>query len=313
VELKTDGARFEGTIPCYLCLNKVRNSEWDSGDHRKRCAFKNQRELLNYPRPYNAYCPNCSEKLRLWPAKGHPFYCDECPGQKRFVLKRSSGHNRLNCFLCDYDICASCAAAKQDTTEQEDREENTNNITTVITINHTAEHSQSYQEEQQSTVQYKQQQQPTPQHNTRTQHTLPYTLHQEPPLPHTQTENPLPYNPQPENHLPYNPQPETTLMYNPQPEATLPYNPQPECNLSEPSYPYHGTPLTTQGSQNRFTTPFVQPTLENPPPYDSCITPHTQETTSHLPSLPYPIKPYQQHNQTNPSDIMPTAPPFMKP
>jgi hypothetical protein len=117
VESKTDGTarypggRFEGTIPCYLCLNKVRNSEWDSGDHRKRCAFKHQRELLNFPQPYNSYCPNCREKLRLWPAKGHPFYCDECPVSERTVLKRSSGHNRLNCFLCDFDRCASCATA----------------------------------------------------------------------------------------------------------------------------------------------------------------------------------------------------------
>jgi len=99
---------YSGTIPCYLCLNKVRNSEWDSGDHRKRCAFKNQRELLGYPQPYDAYCPNCNEQLRLWPAKGHPFYCDECPYNERSVLKRSTGHNRLNCFLCDYDCCANC-------------------------------------------------------------------------------------------------------------------------------------------------------------------------------------------------------------
>jgi len=100
---------YEGTIPCYLCLRKVRNSEWDSGEHRKHCAFNNQRELLSFPTPYESYCPNCSEKLRLWPAKGHPFYCDECPFNERSVLKRSTGHNRLNCFLCDFDCCANCS------------------------------------------------------------------------------------------------------------------------------------------------------------------------------------------------------------
>ena len=87
----------------------MRNSEWDSGDHRRRCAYQNQRELLDFPQPYEAYCPNCYEQLRLWPAKGHPFYCDECPFDQRNVLKRSTGHNRLNCFLCDFDCCVNCA------------------------------------------------------------------------------------------------------------------------------------------------------------------------------------------------------------
>lgn len=104
---------YEGTIPCYLCLNKVRNSDWDSGEHRRRCAFNNQRELLGFPQPYDAYCPNCSERLRLWPAKGHPFYCDECPYDQRNVLKRSTGENRLNCFLCDFDCCVNCSGAER--------------------------------------------------------------------------------------------------------------------------------------------------------------------------------------------------------
>jgi len=104
---------YEGTIPCYLCLNKVRNSEWDSGEHRRQCFFQNQRELLSYPKPYEAYCPECSEKLCLWPAKGHPFYCDECPYPQKERLKRSTGQNRLNCFLCDFDCCASCSNAER--------------------------------------------------------------------------------------------------------------------------------------------------------------------------------------------------------
>jgi len=104
---------YEGTIPCYLCLSKVRNSEWDSGEHRRQCFFQNQRELLSYPKPYEAYCPECSEKLRLWPAKGHPFYCDECPYPQKERLKRSNGQNRLNCFLCDFDCCASCSNAER--------------------------------------------------------------------------------------------------------------------------------------------------------------------------------------------------------
>jgi len=104
---------YEGTIPCYLCLRKVRNSEWDSGEHRRECFFQNQRELLSYPKPYEAYCPECSEKLRLWPAKGYPFYCDECPYPQKERLKRSTGQNRLNCFLCDFDCCVSCSDAER--------------------------------------------------------------------------------------------------------------------------------------------------------------------------------------------------------
>jgi len=104
---------YEGTIPCYLCLKKVKNSEWDSGEHRKYCAFNNQRELLSFPQPYESYCPNCNDKLRLWPAKGHPFYCDECPYGERDNLKRSTGNNRLNCFLCDFDCCVNCSTKER--------------------------------------------------------------------------------------------------------------------------------------------------------------------------------------------------------
>eukprot|EP00092_Neocalanus_flemingeri_P000490 GFUD01000520.1.p1 GENE.GFUD01000520.1~~GFUD01000520.1.p1 ORF type:complete len:303 (+),score=25.50 GFUD01000520.1:250-1158(+) len=112
---KTEGRGFnrtlsyKGSIPCYLCLSKVSNSSWDSGEHRKRCAYNNQRELLSYPQPYESFCPNCHERLSLWPAKGHPFYCDQCPFDQRSVLKRSTGENRLNCFLCDFDCCVNCA------------------------------------------------------------------------------------------------------------------------------------------------------------------------------------------------------------
>ena len=64
--------------------------------------------ILRFPQPYEAYCTNCNEQLRLWPAKGHPFYCDKCPPNQS-GLKRSTGHNRLNCFLCDFDVCMNCA------------------------------------------------------------------------------------------------------------------------------------------------------------------------------------------------------------
>ena len=65
--------------------------------------------LSRFPQPYESYCPNCNEQLRLWPAKGHPYYCDKCPLDQCMVLKRSTGHNPLNCFLCDFDCCVNCA------------------------------------------------------------------------------------------------------------------------------------------------------------------------------------------------------------
>jgi len=100
----------EGITPCYLCLVDVPNSAWDSGEHRRQCAIHNQGELSSYSQPYDAYCPHCSARLRLWPPKGHPFYCDECPYEGD-VLKTSTGQNRLNCFLCDFDCCVDCSNA----------------------------------------------------------------------------------------------------------------------------------------------------------------------------------------------------------
>jgi len=98
----------DGTTPCYLCLRDVLNTEWDLGMHRRHCAMQNNEELLSYPQPYAAYCPKCSARLRLWPAKGEPFYCDKCTGEEA-VLKNSTGENRLNCFACDFDCCVDCA------------------------------------------------------------------------------------------------------------------------------------------------------------------------------------------------------------
>lgn len=105
---------YEGSTPCYLCLIRIKNSEWDSGEHRRKCAYRNQRELLSFPTRWDALCPNCNEKLRLWPAYGANWYCDECPYGERDRAKRSTGFNRLNCFLCDYDKCVDCADRARD-------------------------------------------------------------------------------------------------------------------------------------------------------------------------------------------------------
>ena len=82
------------------------------GTFAHRLQYKNLKYInFSYQQPYDAYCPKCEGRLRLWPAKGHPFYCDQCPPEKKDILKKSTGRNRLNCFLCDYDICVDCAVA----------------------------------------------------------------------------------------------------------------------------------------------------------------------------------------------------------
>ena len=51
--------------------------------------------------------------LRLWPANlglGEGYICDsiDCKTSKDEVIL-NSGYNRLNCFVCDYDLCMTCA------------------------------------------------------------------------------------------------------------------------------------------------------------------------------------------------------------
>jgi len=267
---------YEGTIPCYLCLNKVRNSEWDSGEHRKRCAFKNQRELLSYPQPYDAYCPNCRDRLRLWPEKGHPFYCDECPLDKRDVLKRNTGENRLNCFLCDFDVCVNCCEAERfrsvcSESGMSRRIESSTNIY-FDDIERADNISRNL-----GTDEYEPTYNPPPYNlansfGTRTEN---YTA----PEPY----NPLPYNHKTENYT------ETETSYD---------NP-----------PFNQTRAET--IPQSLNTPFIIPpqsnaTNETPLPY-SIIPPAVPSTG---PSLPYPISPIQS---SSPEDHAPSAPPLIKP
>ena len=62
---------FKGsTKECYLCLNRVANRDWDSGDHRRQCASTNSTELDNMPKHPTQRCPKCDSPLRLWPTSG---------------------------------------------------------------------------------------------------------------------------------------------------------------------------------------------------------------------------------------------------
>jgi len=70
-------------------------------------------------------CPTstCGQKLRLWPAMEGTWYCDSCPPSKKIFPKTNDGNNRLNCFLCDYDLCTECCivAEKQEKREGHDK------------------------------------------------------------------------------------------------------------------------------------------------------------------------------------------------
>jgi len=98
------------SIVCYLCLDEIHHSVWNTGEHRKQCASRNTSQLTSYSVHPSLKCSKCSAKLKLWPAQGPGFSCDSglesCPGKSKLIP--SSGDNRYNCFLCDYDLCVSC-------------------------------------------------------------------------------------------------------------------------------------------------------------------------------------------------------------
>jgi len=314
---------YEGRIPCYLCLSNVRNSEWDSGEHRKRCAFNNQRELLSFPQPYDAYCPNCKERLRLWPAKGHPFYCDECPYNERTVLKRSTGENRLNCFLCDFDCCVNCSdkerfqqvcsearQPRQETAAFSDtdlenmpparageimlerlKQRNHNEMAEMWNIVNEDEDKRSQQRnENERTKPCNQIANEDDDFNKMSSMKTPSRF-QEASQPINETEQTLPSNP---------------TMFSTPPSYT-PVAPSNNAAMME--------------GRGNFSTPFIIPQQENPPAYPADqynlaypIQP-TAAPSSH-PSLPYAISPYTQTQQTETppsSDFAPSAPPFIKP
>merc|ERR1712013_352568 len=94
---------------------------------------------------------------------------------------------------------------------------------------------------------------------------------------------------QPKPTQQYNPHTQNTLPYSQQQEAILPYNIQPGGTITYNLH-HEQTPPHTQSEYSIPHSP--QPEPDTTLPYN--------------PSLPYPIKPYTQHNQTNPSDIVPT-------
>merc|ERR1712013_211982 len=84
------------------------------GDPQGECRERNREEYSRFAEPYAISCPHCTSRLKLWPAKGAPFLCDDwAPSTGKNCRSRgreipSNGENRLNCFVCDYDLCVDC-------------------------------------------------------------------------------------------------------------------------------------------------------------------------------------------------------------
>jgi len=118
--------------PCYLCHQKIVETKWNSGEHRRECARENADKLESMKKTEVAKCKQCRELLRLWPQMGAEFYCDNnysCQASSGNSIV-NSGINRYNCFLCDIDYCLPCMEkmekpTKEDSDDDEDTFEET--------------------------------------------------------------------------------------------------------------------------------------------------------------------------------------------
>lgn len=65
--------------------------------------------IVELPR-VNITCRKCTCNLRIWPATlGSNFTCDQphCINEGFEIV--NNGTNRLNCYVCDFDMCSDCA------------------------------------------------------------------------------------------------------------------------------------------------------------------------------------------------------------
>merc|ERR1712080_2434 len=114
---KTYGrGRYQGTAQCYLCLERVPQNEWSSGEHRRQCSstsFKYEK-MMKHP---SKKCPLCHQHLRQWPQLEvylldyFKCYSGEC-GEREVI--NNTGDNRFTCFACDVSFCQQCAASGRD-------------------------------------------------------------------------------------------------------------------------------------------------------------------------------------------------------
>jgi len=121
---KHGGGRFEGTVQCHLCLERISDLKWSSGEHRRECDVAFRGKLESFREHHSKKCPLCHQRLRLWPQQGEPFKCfssgcihkgRDGPGYqvqrnmgRNQTLICNTGHNRFSCFLCNVNLCLQC-------------------------------------------------------------------------------------------------------------------------------------------------------------------------------------------------------------
>ena len=95
--------RHDNTVLCYLCQRRAKKRDWESGEHRKKCATRRQEMVKKMPQHPTEKCPKCDEFLRLWPKQGDlEFFCalsDNHPGldvHGKIHPLVNDGHNRYN-------------------------------------------------------------------------------------------------------------------------------------------------------------------------------------------------------------------------
>lgn len=137
---KTYGAgRFRGTEQCHLCLERIWNDKWMSGEHRRQCSATLFQKLDKMPQHHSKKCPLCRETVRMWPElgeemnQGDAFKCynsqclnvseesedgnliqrmvHDCVIGPKLGDIQNNGNNRFCCFLCNVSFCLQCVNA----------------------------------------------------------------------------------------------------------------------------------------------------------------------------------------------------------
>jgi hypothetical protein len=98
---------------CYLCHISVKAKVWT--EHRAGCAQNNLPFLNGLPTPCSIFCPQCDNKLRLWPVQDHAKF--RCHSKKTSCKHHglelnNDGSNRFNCYIHDFDMCGECVRDK---------------------------------------------------------------------------------------------------------------------------------------------------------------------------------------------------------
>merc|ERR1711915_907206 len=131
-------------ITCYLCLEDISTQVWHRDNHRTACASRNTAKMGCLVTHQSIKCFKCGSKMRIWSDQGPAFYCDSGLPCKNYNKKLSSiGGNRLNCFLCDFDLCRKCVTILEKNFEEKrdqkvNKDENMNHCKPSVDADETA-------------------------------------------------------------------------------------------------------------------------------------------------------------------------------